>query len=745
MNYKHPPMKKVYVLIGILLLIWQFPVLVKHYARHRHVEAVLPTQNLPLQKSVSIYLNEYQIPFIHAQTDRDLAFTLGLVHAHYRLPQIEMSRIIAKGELSSLFGPKATDVDTTLRIIDFGKSAKEIFQSYPASTKEWLQAYLHGLNYYIANTKPLPWDLKVMHIEPKAWTMEDLITMYRMASSDVNWVYLATFISELKNTEWEKIWNLYIQFSQGSVPSNTEAIPSIPNLIQGFSKSGSNSLVVGGSKSASGAGMIASDPHVSIFLPNLWFLCGFQSPSYHSVGLMVPGVPFVSLGRNIHVAWGATNMYSISSYLYKLDAEEQKSIQSTEVSIPTRFTKDKRITVRNSTYGPIISDSPIFKTDETLALHWLGHKPSDEVTTFLEVMKSKNWSEFEKAFHTYAVLGLNYLYTDDQGNIGYVPAFTQPMTKSAVKKLWYTTKEFSNDVIPESKLSRIYNPKQGFIASSNNRPVQVSQDWGWFYAPNDRIIRQGELMHLSSKTTIKDLEELQLDTGSVSALSWIEWMGKNVNTTVMEHEFFKRLDLWNGRYDKELQEPVIFDFLIYELANRLLSREFNNESSIEKILHSTFLKDWIQKKLTSMSLQERSKVFLDAFEQIRTRITSYPNWGLFHQIKLQYLFGYLPWIGKAYELKSYPASGSSDTLYKRAYNMDGNQAFVSYGSSARHISDMSDPDANYFVMYGAQNGYPFNPKNADQIQMWEDGKYIQFPMRLESIQKQFKQTILLNP
>lgn len=77
--------------------------------------------------------------------------------------------------------------------------------------------------------------------------------------------------------------------------------------------------------------------------------------------------------------------------------------------------------------------------------------------------------------------------------------------------------------------------------------------------------------------------------------------------------------------------------------------------------------------------------------------------------------------------------------------MKGEPTLVTYGSNARHISDMSDLDSNYFVLYGSQNGYAFSSDNADQIDLWEKGEYIQMPLRLETVKKQFTNIIRLIP
>jgi penicillin amidase len=730
--------KLLYISLIVALGFWTFPYFLKQFARYQHKESKFPIQNLLLDQTVSVYLNEYQIPFIEAKTDHDLAFTLALVHAHYRLPQIELSRLISKGELSTVMGFPANGIDQTLRTLQFGKAAEEIIKKFPKETKDWLQAYIDGLNYYIANVKPLPWDAKLLHIDPKPWTMVDLVTMFRMTSSDVNWGYLFIFLTQSKNNEWKDLWNLYIQHSQGSVPSGLGSM-------LGMQESGSNSLVIAKEKTGTQSSLIASDPHVNVFLPNLWFLCGYKSPTHHAVGLTIPGIPFITLGRNPSIAWGATNMYSISSFLFELKPKDLNHLETFETSIPTRFTKDKKMTIRNSMYGPIISDSPLLEAEKPLALYWLGHQPSDEITPYLQASRATNWSQFEKAFYGYAVLGLNYLYADAEGNIGYVPAFTQPLTKTLEKKMIYPTSEFSPSVIDEAKLSRIYNPKQGFIASSNNRPVEVDRDWGWFYAPNDRVVRQSEFVRSKSKITLDDLKYLQVDTKSLSALSWVHWMTINTDSILQNNQFYQLLSKWDGRYDKEKIQPVIFELLIKELSSIFLQKHFQNPASIKQIKQSLFLKSLLIEYLMELDVNERSKLIKSSLEQIKSKVTSVMNWGQFHPIDVGYVFGALPWIVKAFQIKKLPAPGANDTLYKRAFVLKEHTAPVTYGASARHISDLSDINANYFVLFGAQNGYPFSPDNFNQIELWEQGKYIQIPLEIKKVKQQFTTVLNLTP
>ncbi|EGQ63806.1 penicillin amidase family protein, partial [Acidithiobacillus sp. GGI-221] len=68
-----------------------------------------------------------------------------------------------------------------------------------------------------------------------------------------------------------------------------------------------------------------------------------------------------------------------------------------------------------------------------------------------------------------------------------------------------------------------------------------------------------------------------------------------------------------------------------------------------------------------------------------------------------------------------------------------------YGSQARHISDLSDLDENYFVLFGGQDGWLGSANFADQIGLWRQGSYIRMPLRAESIAAEFPLSMDLEP
>ena len=99
--------------------------------------------------------------------------------------------------------------------------------------------------------------------------------------------------------------------------------------------------------------------------------------------------------------------------------------------------------------------------------------------------------------------------------------------------------------------------------------------------------------------------------------------------------------------------------------------------------------------------------------------------------------GLAPLIGGRYRYQDMAIGGSTDSLLKTAHGSTAERHFVRYGSNARHISDLSEADANWFVLLGGQDGWLNSANFADQVALWQSGDYVQVPLRLESVRRRF--------
>jgi penicillin amidase len=116
-----------------------------------------------------------------------------------------------------------------------------------------------------------------------------------------------------------------------------------------------------------------------------------------------------------------------------------------------------------------------------------------------------------------------------------------------------------------------------------------------------------------------------------------------------------------------------------------------------------------------------------------------------HRLRLSHPLSFVPFLGGRYRFADFPARGSSETLQKTAHGPATGRHAASYGQQARHISDMSDPDANWFALLGGQDGWLSSTTAFDQVALWRDGKYVKVPLRLETVRRTYTHRLELAP
>jgi penicillin amidase len=115
----------------------------------------------------------------------------------------------------------------------------------------------------------------------------------------------------------------------------------------------------------------------------------------------------------------------------------------------------------------------------------------------------------------------------------------------------------------------------------------------------------------------------------------------------------------------------------------------------------------------------------------------HPTWGELHQIGVSHALARVPLLGGRLPRAQRPVPGSSNTLWKSAAAPQGSRHRASYGANARHVSDLSDPDANWFVLFGGQDGDPFAQNFSDQVERFLTGEYLHVPLRVETVEATF--------
>lgn len=690
-----------------------------------------------INNNVKVYWQENMIPFVEANNDNDGAFTIGLIHAHLRLGQLELMRMISKGRLSEISGPFIpADIDHFIKMVDLNASAKRSYNMLNKQDQKWLKSYVNGINHYINKAESLPLEFKVFNLQKSFWTEIDAICAARIAAFDINWGNYLQFLSFQKHKGWKKIWNKYIQRGTKSITSfNDSNEQLLSSLFTSISRSGSNSIAIGKNKSISGSAIMANDPHLGIIAPNTWLLMGYKTTSYHVIGYMVPGLPVVTVGRNMDIAFGGTYMRSISSHLFEVDEQDLEHKET--VNIKRRWWFDKTVKIRKTAKGPVLNDlKNLNNLDKLVALSWTGCEPSNELGSFLSANRSTTWAEFKNSFKDFAVAGLNVTYANKNGDIGMLLATKQAILKdnSEYYNLVKSKYNFINSYKSSSDLPTSFNPQQDFIISANNMPVKTKIPLAFVSDQNDRMNRMIDLVNEKTKLGVTDLMNIQQDVISYSALELSKKLTIDYN---VKNKDLKLLANWDGSYIENSRAALVHELISWSIANELFSKIIPNKEMRKKILSSDEWQIRLLEELENYNTLEIGQLVKKALIRTKSVRGKYKNWGEFHKISIKSPLGFLPIIGSRYRYYEYNAPGSSSTINKVAFSPDLNEKKSYYGAQSRHISDLNDPNENYFVMLGGNDGWLNSKHIYDQTMLWKEGKYLKLPLTIKEVKKVF--------
>ena len=689
----------------------------------------LPLHGAPVETPVEIRWNSHAVPFITAASMPDLATGLGVVHAHLRLCQIEIVRRLAQGRLSEMVGPAALDYDIALRTIDLGRAVPKIIVGLPRATRAWADGFLAGINHVIRHAPALPPEHALLGFDRTPWTLHDLCTLVRLTSADMTWMLAAKLLKCRASMElgaWRELWPALLA---SGAPDPAGPLAALTH--------GSNSAAVAAARSASGGALIASDPHVGLMLPSAWLACGLAAPGYTAAGLMIPGIPYIAIGRNEKIAWGATNLHAASSAFVDLGTTPATDFSFREEDITLRGGAGKRVNIRESSYGPVISDIKPLRLRQPIALAWVGHRASDELSAMLAVNLAGNFTEFRQALRGFAVQGYSFTYADEAGRVGIVRAGHVPHRRALPPDL-LEPGEVMEQLTSLAETETILNPPEDFVASANEDPkTQVKA--GFFFAPMDRAARMAQLLNRHGITRV-DMAALQTDVASPEALAWRDALAaRAASLRVALPPAF--LD-WDGTYATNSAGALVFEAVMGETARALFGKR-----ALMPLLAVWTSRNLLMAQLLAVPDARLGPALARGARRARKIALRGAGWGDAHLLRLAHPLAHVPLLGTKFGKFTFGVPGSNDTLYKTGHDLlpRHGRHRVTYGASARHLADCADLDTNFIVILGGQDGWIGSTNATDQIPLWRANAYLELPLSQARRAEAFPTRILLTP
>ena len=127
-----------------------------------------------LSAPVEVLRDARGVPHLRASSLQDLFFAQGYVTAQDRLWQMDLSRRLAEGELSEVFGERTLRLDLENRTLGFRQVSQRALAELSPEARAPLTAYANGVNAFIASHRDrLPLEFLLLNYQPRPWGESD--------------------------------------------------------------------------------------------------------------------------------------------------------------------------------------------------------------------------------------------------------------------------------------------------------------------------------------------------------------------------------------------------------------------------------------------------------------------------------------------------------------------------------------------------------------------------------------------
>jgi penicillin amidase len=768
-----------------------------HWLFRRPLPRTAGTVEIPtgLDSPVEIHRDRWGVPHIYAETEADLFFAQGYVHAQDRLWQMDFQRRLVSGRLAEVVGKVALPVDRWMRILGLRRISKQEAALLHGEALGLVEAYVEGVNERIAAGR-LPAEFCLLRYRPETWTVTDSLCWIKMMSwaLSVNWeteLLRARLIARLgpeRAAELEPAYSGryplvvppgvdYSSIGDSALGNAQRARPFLgPAAHEGL---GSNSWVVHGTRTATGAPLLANDMHLLLSTPAIWYENHLTAGDLNVTGVTFPGIPGVVAGHNAHVAWGFTNGFPDVQDLY---LERFRTNESSELEYEFRDewcpadVRHETIRVRGQDpvsllvvathHGPVINDlAPGLSGEDPIALRWTSLEPDTMIQGVFAVARARNVREFRQALRHWTAPVQNVVYADINGDVGYSLPGKIPIRAKGDGRIpvpgWTGEYEWTG-YIPFEELPHLLNPPQHTIVTANNPIVDETYPYwiGADYNTGNRARRITELLEARETIDPAYMRQMQFDLVQPSARLITGYIGQ---LDVAEPELagiVSALASWDGTLAADSPAAAVYEVFVRRVIKLILSPHLGDLTEryagkgpmplvMDRSLFGDRAREWLESILPQPDShwfnlgqgERRDDVLLRALREavatLRAELgpsMAHWSWGQLHQVTFAHVLGQVKPLDRLFSRGPYPVGGDQDTVWATGANLHNLSNDDMVGPPFRFIADLSDWDQCVGLLAPGQSGQLASPHYADQVQDWFSGGYHPMPFTRAAVE-----------
>jgi penicillin G amidase len=506
------------------------------------------------------------VPTVRAEDEADLYFALGHAQATDRLWQMDVLRRRATGQLSSVLGPATVDEDVRWRRLALTRVARASEAMLAASARANLVAFSAGVN-AVLRRRWLPPEFLLLRYRPEPWTPLDSVLIVKQLGFDLG-LNLRHEVFRGQDMPPALGAQLRVPRYPAAGPVATLPAPSrvwLADLLDGEHAIGSNAWAVAGERTASGAPLLANDPHVTFTQPSLWYQVGLRlGDEATGYGVTVPGVPGLIAGASEDLAWGITNSW--------VDTQDLGVAPP-----PGSWREESVVEVRGGTPVPVTAEGGDgwVAVEDGAALFWSGCTPSAEIEACQRMWRARSYVEFREVLRSFGVPVLNVMVAGRDGTIAMKTAGRVPdrvRGSGLVPEPFVSVAESWRGFVPFDALPETVDPPEGYLVSANHElvPNDTAIDLGGDWMPPYRAERIGELIRTTPRVTASDCARWQLDDLNGRARLLLPLLLSSPPATPAGETCRSLLANWDCHDGPDAAAPLVFSRLMLTLADEWL-------------------------------------------------------------------------------------------------------------------------------------------------------------------------------
>ncbi|MYD66646.1 MAG: penicillin acylase family protein [Chloroflexi bacterium] len=743
-----------------------------------------------LDERITVTRDRFGIPHVEARSDTGAVFGQGFAQAHDRLFQLELFRRGASGRLAEVFGPRALDADRFSRRLGLTTLSRNDLDATSAEARGLLEAFADGVNAAVATLPALPPEFAITGTDPEPWRPEHSLLIGRLlllgfspnwdaelqrdrlvaalgperaALVDVTYPPDApTGTGEPYSGTAERLLRAYDAIEAAGVPAG----------------GASNAWALAGSRTRSGAPLLACDPHVRAGVPSLFHVAHIRGGDLDVIGASVPGVPGVVIGHNRDVAWGMTaGLADVSDcYIEEFDPQQPARYRTPDGWERAR-SRVERIHVRGgepieevmveTRHGPVVGPA-LPDESRAIVLRSTAIEPGETVGPLLDANRARDVAGFDAAIARWPGATFNFVFADRAGAIGYRLAGSIPRRAEGQGLVPQdgATSPGPPEPLPADEMPHLIDPPDGTIVSANQAPggpLELGEEW----MESHRAERIAELLAVRDDHTVASCQAVQSDLHSAPLVALRDLV---LARDIASDEVRGALAAWDGQVRADSAAAAVMETVYQEAARTLVTRVAGTMSELvlgrglggpagEDSRFHYRLQSRIVAALAAAQPpwcdgeDDRDRVLRAALErslgELRERIGARPaewRWGALRSSRQPHPLGGVPGLGRAFAVGPNEMPGDVNTIWQGGYSVHhGPDASGGFSPGYRQVVDLADWDRSTFQLPAGNSGIPGHPHYGDSASEFFEGRQRPMLYSRDAIAANAEGTLVLEP